>query len=553
MKINVRMKLLGMALLSAVMLGIVGLAGYWASERQSEAMREVSVTLAAMRNHLTADMMHDALRGDVLSAIIKQDLSQEGVAYREDREILQDLNEHVALFRDMLEENSGMDLNPEIMASLNQVQPTLEAYIQSANRLTELALHDHLAAVKQINSFFADFERLEGEMEKLSEEIEQGATQAQERAAEAVADSHILMATATGISLAILLAVSMMLAGRFTRSLQHLLESSRRIAAGDLSSTIEVRNRDEIGDLANVMNGMRDKLKSIVTVVKDGAAHISGGATEISHGINNLSQRTEEQASSLEETASSMEQMTSTIKQSADSTHQTDALARAALQEAKQGGDIVHQTVAAMSDINVSSNRIADIIGVIDELAFQTNLLALNAAVEAARAGEQGKGFAVVAAEVRNLAQRSAAAAREIKTLIEDGVVKVKTGTELVQQSGETLTRIIESINKVASIVAEISAASQEQSSGIEQINRTVMQMDEMTQQNAALVEQASAASKSMEEQARRLLDQIGFFRVAQGDAPREALSPAGARVTRSEAVQYGYKEAAPALVRRAA
>ena len=245
------------------------------------------------------------------------------------------------------------------------------------------------------------------------------------------------------------------------------------------------------------------------------------GAEEISAGNANLSQRTEEQSSSLEETASSMEEMTSTVKQNADNAGQANQLAIAARDQAEKGGAVTAKAVRAMADINEASRRIADIIGVIDEIAFQTNLLALNAAVEAARAGEQGRGFAVVASEVRSLAGRSATAAKEIKDLIQDSVRKVQDGSLLVTQSGQTLEQIVSSVKKVSDIVAEIAAASREQSAGIEQVNRAVMQMDELTQQNAALVEQATAASQGMADQARELNEMMARYRVRRAAADR--------------------------------
>jgi methyl-accepting chemotaxis protein len=260
-----------------------------------------------------------------------------------------------------------------------------------------------------------------------------------------------------------------------------------------------------------------------VSKIKAAALEVHRGADEISQGNANLSQRTEEQSSSLEETASSMEEMTSTVKQNADNAGQANQLAIAARDQAERGGSVTGQAVRAMGAINDASSKIADIIGVIDELAFQTNLLALNAAVEAARAGEQGRGFAVEASEVRALAGRSASAAKEIKALIEDSVQKVGEGARLVNESGATLEQIVTSVKKVSDIVAEIASASREQSSGIEQVNKAVMQMDEMTQQNAALVEQASAASQSMADQARSLNEMMARYRLADSDAGTQA------------------------------
>ncbi len=284
---------------------------------------------------------------------------------------------------------------------------------------------------------------------------------------------------------------------------------------GDLTARIPAGDKQgDLRKMAESINALLASMADVVAKVKGAAIEVNRGADEISSGNANLSQRTEQQSSSLEETASSMEEMTSTVKQNADNAGQANQLATAARDQAEKGGAIVGKAVKAMAEINDSSKRIADIIGVIDEIAFQTNLLALNAAVEAARAGEQGRGFAVVATEVRSLAGRSATAAKEIKDLIHDSVKKVEDGSVLVTQSGQTLDQIVSSVKKVSDIVAEIAAASREQSSGIEQVNRAVMQMDEMTQQNAALVEEATAASQSMADQARDLNQMMGRYRI---------------------------------------
>ncbi|MBK7115102.1 MAG: PAS domain S-box protein [Proteobacteria bacterium] len=287
------------------------------------------------------------------------------------------------------------------------------------------------------------------------------------------------------------------------------------VLAGDLGKRIAMAGKSGFHqNLSQGINSIADSMVKVVAETQNAAQEISRGADEISQGSMNLSQRTEEQASSLEQTASSMEQMTSTVRQNADNAGQANQLAVAARDQAEKGGAVVARAVTAMGQINESSRKIADIIGVIDEIAFQTNLLALNAAVEAARAGEQGRGFAVVAAEVRSLAGRSATAAKEIKALIQDSVKKVEEGSSLVTQSGGTLEQIVGSVKKVTDIVGEIAAASREQSSGIEQVNKAVMQLDELTQQNAALVEQSSAASQAMAEQARGLNHSMTRFRL---------------------------------------
>ena len=288
------------------------------------------------------------------------------------------------------------------------------------------------------------------------------------------------------------------------------------LAAGDLTQNMKGEFKGEFAELRDAINASVTNLLNMVSDINEASGSISSGASEIASGNTDLSQRTEEQASSLEETASSMEEMTSTVRQNADNARTANTLASTAREQASKGGEVVSDAVAAMSEINSSSKKISDIIGVIDEIAFQTNLLALNAAVEAARAGEQGRGFAVVAGEVRNLAQRSAGAAKEIKSLINDSVEKVDEGSKLVDESGKTLEQIVEAVKKVSDIIAEIAAASQEQSSGIEEVNKAISQMDEMTQQNAALVEEAASASESMEEQAKGMIELMNFFNTGQ-------------------------------------
>jgi methyl-accepting chemotaxis protein len=300
---------------------------------------------------------------------------------------------------------------------------------------------------------------------------------------------------------------------------------------GDLMHRIPmVGKTGDLETLCRGVNSLLDSTSDLVKRVKVASGEVHMGAEEISKGNTNLSQRTEEQASSLEETASSMEEMTSTVKQTADNAGQANQLAMAARQQAEKGGAVVSNAVTAMGAINDASKKIADIIGVIDEIAFQTNLLALNAAVEAARAGEQGRGFAVVATEVRNLAGRSATAAKEIKALIQDSVSKVDEGSKLVDESGKTLEEIVTAVKKVTDIVAEIAAASREQSSGIEQVNKAVMQMDETTQQNAALVEQAAAASQAIVEQAMTLNTLISRYNVGVVETRARASAPAERR-----------------------
>ena len=353
------------------------------------------------------------------------------------------------------------------------------------------------------------------------------------------------------IALGVLLAVviGMFLVRAIIIPLNRAVAVANAVAAGDLTSKIEVDSTNETGRLLQALKSMNENLAGLVSTVRGGTDSISTASKQIASGNADLSQRTEEQASSLEETASSMEELTSTVKQNAENARQANQLAAGASDVAVKGGAVVGQVVQTMSSINESSKKIVDIISVIDGIAFQTNILALNAAVEAARAGEQGRGFAVVATEVRTLAQRSAAAAKEIKELISDSVHKVEDGTKLVDEAGKTMDEIVSSVKRVTDIMAEISAASQEQSSGIEQVNQAVTQMDETTQQNAALVEEAAAAAESMQEQAQNLAQAVAVFKVAHSEerAYAKAQKPV-ASITR---LAVKARSAAPALVKQ--
>jgi methyl-accepting chemotaxis protein len=311
--------------------------------------------------------------------------------------------------------------------------------------------------------------------------------------------------------------------------LRRAVDLAGRVAQGDLTAEVKVRTRDEAGELMAALKTMNASLVAIVSQVRAGTTAIESAAHEISAGNQDLSQRTEEQAGALEETASSMEELTSTVKQNADNARQAKQLAASAADTALRGGEVVAEVVTTMASINDAARRISDIIGVIDGIAFQTNILALNAAVEAARAGEQGRGFAVVAGEVRNLAQRSSAAAREIRELIKDSVARVDTGSRLVGQAGSTMDEVVQSVKRVADIIGEIAAASEEQRDGIEQVGGAIVQMDQGTQQNAALVEQAAAAAEAMREQAAALARLVGTFQLAQqaqAGAPVRRLAP---------------------------
>ena len=339
------------------------------------------------------------------------------------------------------------------------------------------------------------------------------AKQAQE-AAEQYKLTVMLLAAVFVISALIGTGLAYRIATSVTRPIHVAVNIAETVASGDLSTSIAVQGGGETAQLMSALKHMSDSLAGIVRVVRSGTESISSGTSQIAAGNIDLSARTEEQASSLAETASSMEQLTSTVRQNADNAKQASQLAAVASETATKGGVMMGDMTTTVEAISASSRKIVDIIGVIDTIAFQTNILALNAAVEAARAGEQGRGFAVVASEVRGLAQRSATAAKEIKILIDESVVNVSNGTAIMAQAGSTMTAIVESVGRVTDIMGEIAAASEEQSTGIEQVNRAVNQMDEVTQQNAALVEEAAAASESLREQAGMLAQAVSVFRL---------------------------------------
>ncbi|AQR66933.1 methyl-accepting chemotaxis protein [Janthinobacterium sp. LM6] len=379
-----------------------------------------------------------------------------------------------------------------------------------------------------------------------------------QQAAQAATDAETLSTSARASmialgSVAVLLGafVAWIITRSITQPINAAVSVAETVASGDLSSHIVVNSSDETGRLLGALKAMNTSLLGVVAQVRHGTEAISTASSEIAAGNLDLSSRTEEQASSLEETASAMEELTSTVKQNADNARQANQLAKSASEVAVRGGSIVSQVVDTMGTINASSRKIVDIIGVIDGIAFQTNILALNAAVEAARAGEQGRGFAVVATEVRNLAHRSASAAKEIKELIAASVANVDTGSRLVNEAGQTMGDIVDSIVRVTDIMGEITSATHEQTIGIEQINMAIAQMDEVTQQNAALVEEAAAASQSMQEQAGELAHVVGFFKTGNHAASAPKLTPVRAAAAPA-AAKIAPPAARPAPARKA-
>ena len=369
-------------------------------------------------------------------------------------------------------------------------------------------------------------DRLKTHMEATDQLFSRLATSAREQMQEARQGVDTLAATMSGLigvalvlALAVLIPLTYLSVRSITRSLAQARDLAERIAGGDLSRDTQALNHDEVGQLVTAMGRMQQSLRGLVRQVQDAAGNISTASSEIATGNHDLSQRTEQTAANLEEAASSMEMLTSTVQQSAQASRQASDFASSAAEVAARGGAVVSQVVSTMDQITTSSRKIADITGVIDSIAFQTNILALNAAVEAARAGEQGRGFAVVASEVRSLAQRSAGAAKEIKELIGSSVERVEDGSRFVSQAGQTMTEIVGSVRRVSGIIHEITASAAEQSDNIGHISQSVTQLDQMTQQNAALVEQSTAASESLREQALQLTRAVSQFKLHDGAA----------------------------------
>jgi methyl-accepting chemotaxis protein len=438
-----------------------------------------------------------------------------------------------------------------ILDTLNKLDKDLDKPFAQALGLSTSFRNEEAAQVLMkevdptIQKALAELKRL-GELQKVAN--------AEATASAIVAGDRLAMSVY--VVEAIVLALAGLLAWATIRSitgpLQEAVQVTRRVAAGDLTSHIAVTGSDEAAELLSALREMNEGLGEIVTQIRSGADAIAVGAGQVAAGNQQLSSRTEEHASSLEETASTLEEFTATVRQNADHAKQASQLAGTASTTAQKGGEVVSRVVTTMQDVSTSSKKISDIIGVIDGISFQTNILALNAAVEAARAGEQGRGFAVVASEVRSLSQRSAESAKEIRGLIENSVSRIEAGAKLVDQAGKTMDELVDSVRKVAEIMTDIAAASHEQSSGVEQINKAITQMDTVVQMNAALVEEATAAATSMAQQATGLAHAVAQFRVeeiASGAQPMPiAPAPHSPALTRAADRQPVGLRKAPAL-----
>jgi methyl-accepting chemotaxis protein len=509
-KMKLRNQILALGLSGALLAGLTGAIGLFASSRLGESLDQSIEAASALQASQNADMMHDAIRGDAQLALL-------GAVGKNSSQIIEatkGLAEHAEIYEKSLAKLEGLHLTDETKAALGAARPVVKQYVEAAGALISKASSDTAAAelMPGVQKAFAD---LEEKMAALSESIEKNNQSLNEAAHSAVVSSRFAIGAALLCTMALLVAASLSLAGSMNRPMGQAVTAADRLAEGDLTGTITPVGNDETVQLLQAMQRMQANLAGIVRNVKYNADEVAGASAQIAQGNQDLSGRTEQQASALQQTAATMDQLGSTVRANADNARQASHLAHGASEVAMKGGDVMGQVVDTMTGINDSSRKIADIIGVIDGIAFQTNILALNAAVEAARAGEQGRGFAVVASEVRSLAHRSAEAAREVKALVNASVERVEQGTALVDQAGATMQEIVNSIKRVTDIVAEISAASAEQSNGVTQVGEAVSHMDQATQQNTALIEESAAAAETLSQQAQQLVSSVAAFRTA--------------------------------------
>ena len=508
-----------LAQLAVALAALVAIGLGWNSMRASadtiNALDSLSVRQSTLIKDAYTQMLRATIRADIAAAQrAAGDANGAADNSRTVQQLIADANKKMEAFKAIPKVTAvGKAAEGEVLSSFNGFSSALQAMMGALDKgdaATYLTLKNTQAGAASA-AFFKQLNEFAGNINAFSEE------QVQASRAQASTMAYVYLALAVLI-VAVSLGAFLFMNRVILRPLRAVSDSFDKIAGGDLTVRVEAGSSNEIGQLMAAVKRMQESLTRTVTAVRRGVDEINVGSREISAGNTDLSSRTEQQAASLEETAASMEQLASTVKQNADNARQANQLAASASDVAERGGSAVSEVVNTMQGISASSRKISEIVSVIDGIAFQTNILALNAAVEAARAGEQGKGFAVVAGEVRSLAQRSAQAAKEIKGLIEDSVSKVGAGSQQVERAGATMQEIVASVKRVTDIMGEISAASDEQSSGIDQVNRAVSQMDEVTQQNAALVEEAAAAAGSLQEQAERLVQAVAVFKINAGE-----------------------------------
>ncbi|MBY0241004.1 MAG: HAMP domain-containing protein, partial [Burkholderiaceae bacterium] len=508
---NIKTRLIGFGAISLLFSVTMGCFGIWGERHIIEAVEKNATSAAAMRHHMEADMMHDALRSDVLGAAMAAQNSQPAARAA----IQKQLAEHTDLFIEALAANEKLPLPAEIQQAIRAARPAVDAYIKLSQQMVAQAFDAPTDFSARMAEFNAAFSALEPRMETLSDMIEKDAAESTASAKEASDDS-------VALSTALMLAAAIFLTGAsamLIRSILGSLAQVRRAVEGLASGDADLRQRlpkldGEFDHVAAALNRFLDNVAGVASRVSESALTIAEVTHQAAAHNADLSSRTEAQAGSLEKTASTMEELTNAVRDNAANADKANSLASQATEIAQHGGAVVDQVVHTMASIKESSRKIVDIISVIDGIAFQTNILALNAAVEAARAGEQGRGFAVVAAEVRTLAQRSATAAKEIKELIGNSVETVGAGDELVREAGQIMERVVTSVTEVAGIMHHIRSASAEQSHSIAQAHQAITSIDQLTQQNAHMVSEQSEGANSIGQQVQELVSTISIFNV---------------------------------------
>ena len=540
-QLSIGKKLIGLGLLAASLTAVVGAVGVRGINTVDVAMDDITLMASAMKNHINADMMHDALRADVLRALNaarESDRSEEAA-------VRSDIASHASKFRSYISANQELALDSTTRAALTEVTPSLEAYIRDAETQVDLAFRDLRAAERGMNGFYATFTELEGRMGTLSDLIETSVKASQAKGDAAVVSARSTMLFIAAGAALLMLSLAWIITRGITERLRTAVAVADRLAIGDVDVEVVVDSKDETGQLLTAMRNMvesirtmagvagrladgdltvrvrpqgdRDvlgnafaemvaKLSQVIGEVRTGAGALSGASGQVSATSQGLSQGTSEQAASVEETTSSLEQMSASITKNAENSRQMELTAVKGAADCEESGRAVGATVGAMKSI-------ADKISIIEEIAYQTNLLALNAAIEAARAGEHGKGFAVVATEVRKLAERSQSAAKEISGLAASSV-------EVAERSGRLLTDLVPAIRKTADLVQEVAAASTEQAAGVSQINRALLAVDQVTQRNASASEELASTAEEMAAQAESLQQLVSFFKVTEHEAP---------------------------------
>ena len=523
--LTIARKLSAFSLVSLAFVLVMAGTGGWAIAQLTQSANEITVSSAAMKSQMQVDMAHDALRSDVLAALLAG-MNNNAAA---EPQIRAEMQKHVNMFRESLETLEALPLDGMARLAVANVRPALDAYVGNVISVVAGAFANSQGAAAQLAAFETSFKQVETAMKALSGLIDSNAKSIHAAAETSSVTAIYAIAVAAAVSAIALFLIGSLTSRSITQPIHRALRVAKAVAAGDLTSNIEIQSTDETGQLLAALKAMNESLVDIVSNVRQSSDCIATGSVQIASGNADLSQRTEEQASNLQQTAASMEQLTATVRQNSDTARQANQLADSASAAATRGGVVVGQVVGTMQAITASSKKISDIISVIDSIAFQTNILALNAAVEAARAGEQGRGFAVVASEVRNLAQRSASAAKEIKMLIGESVQRVEAGSRLVDDAGKSMDDIVNQVQRVNDLIAEISSASIEQTQGIGQVGHAIHQLDQVTQQNAALVEESAAAADSLSQQAANLAQRVSVFKLGAGDVytpPVAAPSP---------------------------